>query len=169
MKRLPDSVSAYKRTPVFTKSSVPKGLLAKHNTKKDTWGLIVVESGSLNYIIFENNESSSDYSTILTSEKPGVIEPQVCHKVELLSDDTTFFVEFYANDKEDIGIPKFMNDKDVSDVNLESKGKAEGALNSFQSLSIQIVVVGMLAIVVGVLLVQVSDVMQSWSYTEVVR
>lgn len=111
---LPEFVSPYKRTPTFTKSSCPKGLLARHNTKKDTWGLIVIESGCLRYTIF--NETGPDWATILTPDKPGIIEPQIFHKVELLSDDSSFYVEFYAREGGDIGLPKFMKEGDVSDV-----------------------------------------------------
>lgn len=118
LKTLPDDVTAYKRTSTFTKRTVPKGLLARHNTKQDTWGLIVVESGSCNYVIF--NEAGVDTSTVLTSNQPGVIEPQVFHKVELLTDSTSFYVEFYAKDSKDIGVPKFIKESDVQSIETET-------------------------------------------------
>ena len=158
--KLPESVSAYKRTSSFTKSTVPKGLLARHNTKKDTWGLIVVESGSLNYVIF--NESGPDVSTVLTPDKPGVIEPQVFHKVELLSEGTTFYVEFYANDSKDIGVPKFIKESDVS----ASLPKVGGAMDMeyIRGVLIQVIGAGILAMFTGYLLLQWSEVKQAASY-----
>ena len=42
MKQLPDTVTSYKRTPEFNQDTVPAGLLAAHQTKAGTWGLIVV-------------------------------------------------------------------------------------------------------------------------------
>ena len=165
MKGLPDAVSAYKRTSLFTKKTVPKGLLAKHNTKKDTWGLIVVVTGSVNYIIFSENDNP-DFSIVLTHDNPGVIEPQVYHKVELLSDDTTFYVEFYAEESGDVGLPKFMKESDVSDVKAKVS-RAEGVIDGIVKVSIQIVCVGVVAIAVGFLMLQLNDVKQSLSYSVV--
>jgi tellurite resistance-related uncharacterized protein len=155
--KLPDTVSAYKRTSTFTKSTVPKGLLARHNTKKDTWGLIVVETGSLSYVIF--NESESDVSTVLSPGQPGVIEPQIFHKVKLLTDNTTFYVEFYAKDIKDIGVPKFIKESDVNSVE-----RSDSTMETIRGFLIQMICVGILAIFVGFLLIQVSEIKQSASY-----
>jgi tellurite resistance-related uncharacterized protein len=160
LSNLPDTVSAYKRTSTFTKSTVPKGLLARHNTKQDTWGLIVIESGSCNYTIF--NDNGADSSTVLTPDKPGVIEPQVFHKVELLSDDTTFYVEFYANESKDVGLPKFMKESDVQSVEKE-----KGSLERIQGLFIQIIAVGLIAMIVGFVLVQVSAIKRDASFDKI--
>lgn len=97
---------------MFSKDTVPKGLLSRHNTKENTWGLIVVESGSLNYCIYDQNTTT----VTLSPGVPGVIEPQVYHKVELLSDDTTFYVEFYAVDGGSVSVPKIIDEKNVQSV-----------------------------------------------------
>ena len=126
LKQLPGSVSAYKRTASFTKSSVPKGLLARHNTKEETYGLIVVEQGSLEYVIFNESKDGSDFSTLLKPGFPGVIEPQIFHKVKLLSDDTSFYVEFYAKESKDIGVPKFIKESEVMDVEVVGSSDVVG-------------------------------------------
>ncbi len=82
MKPLPKDVKPYKRTPLFTASTVPKGVLSRHNTKEGTWGLIHVEKGQLRYTIFADQERkgsenrSQDFETILSLGMMGVIEPQ---------------------------------------------------------------------------------------------
>lgn len=42
MKELPKNVAPYKRTPSFTETTVPKGLLNNHSTVEGAWAMIVV-------------------------------------------------------------------------------------------------------------------------------
>ena len=89
MKALPSNVAAYRRTKTFTRNTVPKGLLADHNTKAGVWGVITVLEGQLEYVIPSSNET-----LILGPDTPGVVEPEVPHHVRPLG-PATFFVEFY--------------------------------------------------------------------------
>ena len=90
MKQLPDDVVAYRRTPKFTETSVPAGLLRRHSTKAGVWGLIRVESGTLRYRILEPEIEEHE----LTPDAPGVVEPEVPHEVEPLG-AVQFHVEFH--------------------------------------------------------------------------
>lgn len=90
MKKLPLNVTSYKKTPVFTQETIPKGLLHRHTTKDGSWGKISVISGQLRYRIFTSPPEEHQ----LTPNSPGIIEPQVPHQVELL-DPVEFYVEFY--------------------------------------------------------------------------
>jgi tellurite resistance-related uncharacterized protein len=90
MKQLPDHVCAYKRTPEFSESTIPKGLTKAHNTKADTWAMINVLEGELIYRILE--PTLQEY--VLDSSSGGVIEPTVKHEVEA-QHPVRFFVEFY--------------------------------------------------------------------------
>lgn len=93
-RNLPNDVVKYSQVPKgkrFTKDTIPSGLLKAHNTKEGTWGLIRVSQGKLKYHIQEPQQSSQ----ILDPEHPGVIEPKIYHRVEPLSDDVEFVVEFY--------------------------------------------------------------------------
>jgi tellurite resistance-related uncharacterized protein len=90
MKQLPDSVTAYKRTPTFNNDSVPKGLLQDHNTKAGTWGKITIIEGSILYTILE--PTVEEYE--LSPGVDGIVEPTVHHKIAL-REATTFYVEFY--------------------------------------------------------------------------
>lgn len=89
MKTLPSTVKAYKQTPEFNQQTVPKGLLANHKTKAGTWGKIIVLEGQLQYTIEAPQETLT-----LSSEKYGVVEPEVLHHVKPLG-PVRFYVEFY--------------------------------------------------------------------------
>jgi tellurite resistance-related uncharacterized protein len=90
MKTLPENVNSYKKTPIFTNDSVPKGLLRAHQTKAGTWGKIVVLEGELQYRILEPELEVINLSPSLF----GVVEPTVLHEVEPLG-LMRFYVEFY--------------------------------------------------------------------------
>lgn len=86
---IPEGLSAYNRTPVFTEQTVPKALLADHNTKTGVWGLIQVESGKLRYTI-----PGRKLEQELTPGAPGVVKPEELHHVTPLG-PVRFFVEFW--------------------------------------------------------------------------
>ena len=90
----PREAVQYARVPkerVFTPENVPSGLLGRHNTKKGTWGRIVVVQGEVEYTVLEPKESVF----VLQPGTVGIVEPQVYHSVKLLTPDTQFFVEFW--------------------------------------------------------------------------
>lgn len=94
--KLPLSVKPYRRTPVFTETSVPPGLLKAHSTKAGTWALIHVLEGRLAYRIVDERRPASEI--ILTPQAPaGVIEPTILHEVEPLG-AVRFIVEFHRED-----------------------------------------------------------------------
>ena len=91
MKTLPPDASAYKRTPEFTETTVPNGLLNDHTTKEGVWGKIVVVEGILEYVIQEPEVEVVH----LTPERFGVVEPTVKHHVKPLG-SVRFYVEFHS-------------------------------------------------------------------------
>jgi len=90
MKALPDDVSKYSSSPVFTEASVPKNLLSAHATKQGVWGKLIVKSGALTYTILGDREEA----VRLEAGDFGVIEPTVRHFVQP-EGAVEFFVEFY--------------------------------------------------------------------------
>jgi len=88
MKELPDNVTAYKRTPVFTLKTIPKALLSSHKTRAETWGKICILKGELLYTIGEHE------SITLNQEKFGVVEPEILHHIKAI-DEVEFYIEFY--------------------------------------------------------------------------
>lgn len=90
MKPLPDSVAPYRRTPEFDQDSIPDALRRDHTTATGVWGLITVLEGVLRYDI----EGDAPETVRLTPQHPGVVEPQVPHRVTP-DGEVRFFVEFY--------------------------------------------------------------------------
>jgi tellurite resistance-related uncharacterized protein len=90
VKKLPPNLTAYKRTPEFTESSVPEALLTSHRTKTGTWGKIVVLSGKLIYRILEPALEELE----LDPRCPGIIEPDIRHEVTPRA-EVRFYVQFY--------------------------------------------------------------------------
>lgn len=89
---LPAGLEAYKRTPTFTQSTVPTGLLADHATKDGIWGRIHVEQGALRYVVTDSRRKRSEH-VLTPHDRPGVIEPTILHHVEPLG-PVRFHVEF---------------------------------------------------------------------------
>jgi tellurite resistance-related uncharacterized protein len=78
-----------RRTPVFTHETVPLPLLSAHETKSGAWAMIHILEGELRYCV-ETPPSES----ILGPGRPGVIEPEVRHHVELIG-PVRFYLEFH--------------------------------------------------------------------------
>ena len=89
MKQLPSNVEPYKKTPIFTEGSIPKGLLKNHQTKDGVWGEIVILEGCLEYTIIEPKLEV----VVLTQLMFGVVEPAVLHHIKAIG-PVRFYVEF---------------------------------------------------------------------------
>lgn len=87
----PDRMNAYKRTPDFTETTVPKGLLKDHSTKTGAWGIIHVLQGRLIYTV--NYPETKEY--IISQGQTAVVVPCMLHKVQP-EGTTRFYVEFYS-------------------------------------------------------------------------
>ena len=93
--QLPAGLVAYRRTPIFTETTLPAALRRRHKTKAGVWGLIVVVEGRLR---FRRLEPFSE--TTLDPTSPAVVTPEEPHEVEPVG-QVRFFVEFYAAAKPD--------------------------------------------------------------------
>lgn len=89
---LPNGVRPYKKTAVFTETSIPAGLLNDHQTKESTWALIHVLEGQLRYIVTDPRKPPSAL-TLTTETPPGIVEPTILHRVQPLG-EVRFYVEF---------------------------------------------------------------------------
>lgn len=89
MKSLPAGLAPYRRTPVFSETTVPSGLTKDHATKSGVWGVIHVTAGRLRYTIPSRGEAHE-----LAPSVDGIVEPEVKHHVTPLG-AVTFFVEFW--------------------------------------------------------------------------
>lgn len=88
MAEIPTDAHPYHRTQEFTETTVPHGLQHEHSTKEGVWGRIVVLEGSLIYRVL-----ASDTAVVLDPSRPGVVEPEVLHRVEVQG-PVRFYVEF---------------------------------------------------------------------------
>lgn len=87
---MPDGYAASDRTQTFTEDTVPRALLRSHSTKPGVWAHICVVSGQLEY----HKQSPFDTVELLTPTAPGVVLPEVEHRVALQG-PVEFFVEFW--------------------------------------------------------------------------
>jgi tellurite resistance-related uncharacterized protein len=93
---VPEGLCAYKRTAEFTQATIPAGLTKDHCTKAGVWGIIHVTAGRLRYRIADPRRLASD-AVLAAGGVPGVVEPTIVHRVDLL-DGARFFVEFWRAD-----------------------------------------------------------------------
>eukprot|EP00536_Pseudo-nitzschia_multiseries_P012198 jgi/Psemu1/308862/fgenesh1_kg.451_\ len=111
---LPTNLVKYSQVPkegaVFTETTIPKGLLNKHSTKAETWGVIKILKGSLQYTLaprrsdkdctYENGEihEQKDQAAkfLLFPGFDGIIEPERLHHVASVDGEgVEFVVEFH--------------------------------------------------------------------------
>ena len=90
MREFPENIKAYKRTEIFTRQSIPTGLLKDHRVAEGVWAKLVVLEGSLTYVIQEPMLERVE----LMPDRFGVIEPGICHYV-IPHEGVRFYVEFY--------------------------------------------------------------------------
>jgi len=88
-RRWPDDVVPYKRTPDFTETTIPAGLLKAHSTKAGVWAKIHVQQGQLRFRDIEAGGES-----LLAEGTHALIFPQALHEVAPAG-PVRFHVEFY--------------------------------------------------------------------------
>ena len=126
-KRMPEKLIAYKRMPLWTKDTMPEAIQRKHNTKVGTWGKITVLKGKLKFVeLTEDGEEVASHVFEAGADNP-MAQPQAWHRVEALTDDVEWFLEFYCEPKD--YFPKKYNSNPVHSEVLEameslSPGKA---------------------------------------------
>ena len=124
---MPEKLIAYKRMPLWTKDTMPEAVQRKHNTKVGTWGKIIVLKGRLKFVeLTEDGEDVASHVFEAGADNP-MAQPQAWHRVEALTDDVEWFLEFYCEPKD--YFPKKYNSNPVHSEVLEameslSPGKA---------------------------------------------
>lgn len=87
---LPEGFVAYKRTADFDETTLPAGLRRDHSTRAGVWGVIHVAAGRLRYVV----EPPLARAQLLDATAPGIVVPEVLHRVEP-DGPVRFFVEFH--------------------------------------------------------------------------
>lgn len=97
---MPKKLIAYKRMPLWTKDTMPEAVQRKHNTKIGTWGKITVLKGKLKFVeLTENGEEVASHVFEAGADNP-MAQPQAWHRVDALTDDVEWFLEFYCEPKD---------------------------------------------------------------------
>lgn len=90
----------YKRMPIWTAETMPEAVQRKHNTKVGTWGKITVLTGELKFIeMTEDGEELAEHIFKAGEDNP-YAQPQAWHRVEALTDDLEWYLEFYCLPKD---------------------------------------------------------------------
>jgi tellurite resistance-related uncharacterized protein len=100
-REMPAGHVAYQRTPAFTNESVPRALLARHDTKPGVWALLHVTRGALEFVELE---PGAERRQRVGAGERAVIRPEVEHRV-VLAGDVEFHVEFWRASSERAGGP----------------------------------------------------------------
>lgn len=90
MKLLPSNVQFYKKTRIFSESTIPSGLLRNHRLQNGIWGKIIILNGALIYVIQDELLKQIRLTPVIF----GVIEPEIPHLVQP-EGRVSFYVEFY--------------------------------------------------------------------------
>lgn len=102
MSKIPDDYVNYKSTNAMSPGNVPKMFLHLHNTRAGVYGKITVLSGTLKFYGFTDRRGDVEQEIIIEKDKFAVSPPEYWHKVEFLSEDTAFRVDFYAQKDSEI-------------------------------------------------------------------
>lgn len=94
---IPAHYTHTRATPFWDKNSVPKALLTHHNTKAGVYGRLSVMQGAVKYFGFADAQSTEpDMEIIIKAGTFGISPPQKWHHIELMTDDTYFNIDFFA-------------------------------------------------------------------------
>ncbi|MCE9883271.1 DUF1971 domain-containing protein [Obesumbacterium proteus] len=102
MFKIPANYHVTRSTPFFNRQNVPAALLSHHNTKAGVYGRLSVMQGAVKYYGFANEQAQTpEIEVTINAGQFGVSPPQYWHKVELLTEDTYFNLDFFAQDSAD--------------------------------------------------------------------
>lgn len=102
MPSIPEDFVNYKSTAHFTKTDIPKMFLHLHNTKAGVYGKIYVTKGKLKFVGFTDRRGEVEKQIVIEENNTAISPPEYWHKVEFLTEDTEFYVDFYAHKESDI-------------------------------------------------------------------
>ncbi|MFY9996316.1 MAG: DUF1971 domain-containing protein [Leclercia sp.] len=98
MLRIPDNFVHTRATPFWNKETAPKALLTHHNTKAGVYGRLSVMQGAVKYVGFPDATATEpDREQVIEAGTFGISPPQKWHRIELLTDDTYFTIDFFAD------------------------------------------------------------------------
>ena len=97
---------------------MPEAVEQKHNTKVGTWGKVTVLKGALKFTeLTEDGEVLAEHLFEAGADNP-MVQPQAWHRVEAVTDDVEWYLEFYC--KPEDYFPKKYNTNPVHSEVLEA-------------------------------------------------
>jgi tellurite resistance-related uncharacterized protein len=99
---IPADFVNYKTTFLMNKGNIPKMFLFEHNTKAGVYGKICVEVGEVKFSGFKERRGDIEQEVNIKAGGFAISPPEYWHKVELITEDTEFKVEFYAQQDSEI-------------------------------------------------------------------
>ncbi|SFC45946.1 DUF1971 domain-containing protein [Pseudoalteromonas denitrificans] len=102
MSQIPNDFVNYKSSAILTKDNVPKMFLHLHNTRAGVYGKICVLAGTLKFYGFTDRRGEVEKEIVIHANESAISPPQYWHKVALLTEDTQFRVDFYAQQDSEI-------------------------------------------------------------------
>jgi len=94
---IPEDFVNYKTTFLMNEENIPKLFLFEHNTKAGVYGKICVAAGEVRFFGFKTRRGDIEQEVIIKAGDFAISPPEYWHKVELVTEDTQFNVEFYAH------------------------------------------------------------------------
>lgn len=95
---IPQHFAHTRSTPFWDRKSVPQALLTHHNTKKGVYGRLSVMRGAVKYYGFAGeHQTAHEMEITIIAGQFGISPPQYWHHIKLLSDDTYFNIDFFAD------------------------------------------------------------------------
>ena len=95
--QIPANYAHTRSTPFWNKDTVPAPLLTHHNTKAGVYGRLSVMQGAVKYFGYADGDATeADLELVIEAGTFGISPPQKWHRIELLTDDTYFNIDFFA-------------------------------------------------------------------------
>lgn len=98
MNSIPQRFTHTRSTPWWDKTTAPAALFTHHNTKKGVFGRLSVMQGAVKYFGFPDAHTTvPDVELIIEAGHFGISPPQKWHRIELMTEDTYFNIDFFAD------------------------------------------------------------------------
>lgn len=94
---LPDNAICYRTIGPFDGDKIPKGLFGEHSLKAETWGILAILSGQIDYI-WDDEKGGMRH---LTTGDKMLIPPQLPHHLRLCGEVSVSIGFWRANGEED--------------------------------------------------------------------
>ncbi|MCU6671666.1 DUF1971 domain-containing protein [Enterobacteriaceae bacterium H4N4] len=98
MLHIPANFMLTRATPFWNKETAPKALLTLHSAKDGVYGRLSVMQGAVKCVGFPDPTASEpDREQVIEAGTFGISPPQMWQRIELLTDDTYFNIDFFAD------------------------------------------------------------------------